>query len=322
MVYHLCFTTSVNRHSCHVFLLRLFYFKLFVSSSKMRYKSLLSRPSALPALSRTHGTCSQVPAGNATAGSRARQRRTASRQGPSRPRLLPLLPLLSHPGPCHPGAPGLAFRGPERFEAGTYQPPGGERGEEKNREQRHRPAEAPPPRRLIPLRHRRAARVMYRQSFRPPTPPYAGHGFRSPPSGGGPMPPSPRGYGSPHHTPPYMPWPGPYGSGHSPRGHGFHGGGGGGRFGSPSHGGHTPRRPHSVSPRYPAPYGSKSPAGTTLHPQQHKRSPGGFQRPYQVWGRAVRDAGLYLCTARRRGGRELLVRNRALSPQGEQAEGL
>ncbi|XP_057287614.1 M-phase-specific PLK1-interacting protein [Pezoporus wallicus] len=123
---------------------------------------------------------------------------------------------------------------------------------------------------------------MYRQSFRPPTPPYAGHGFRSPPSGGGPMPPSPRGYGSPHHTPPYMPWPGgPYGSGHSPRGHGFHGGVGGGRFGSPSHGGHTPRRPHSISPRYPAPYGTKSPAGTTLHPQQHKRSPGGFQRPYQ-----------------------------------------
>uniref|UniRef100_A0A672UB75 M-phase specific PLK1 interacting protein n=2 Tax=Strigops habroptila TaxID=2489341 RepID=A0A672UB75_STRHB len=119
---------------------------------------------------------------------------------------------------------------------------------------------------------------MYRQSFRPPTPPYAGHGFRSPPSGGGPMPPSPRGYGSPHHTPPYMPWPGPYGSGHSPRGHGFHGGG---RFGSPAQGGHTPRRPQSVSPRYPAPYGSKSPAGAALHPQQHKRSPGGFQRPYQ-----------------------------------------
>uniref|UniRef100_A0A8B9IYI9 M-phase specific PLK1 interacting protein n=1 Tax=Amazona collaria TaxID=241587 RepID=A0A8B9IYI9_9PSIT len=126
---------------------------------------------------------------------------------------------------------------------------------------------------------------MYRPSFRSPAPPYPGHGFRSPPSGGGPMSPSPRGYGSPHHTPPYMPWPGPYGSGHSPRGHGFHGGGGGGggggRFGSPSHGGHTPRRPHSVSPRYPAPYGGKSPGGATLYPQQHKRSPGGFQRPYQ-----------------------------------------
>ncbi|KAM6142484.1 M-phase-specific PLK1-interacting protein [Phoenicopterus ruber ruber] len=120
---------------------------------------------------------------------------------------------------------------------------------------------------------------MYRQSFRPPTPPYAGGGFRSPPSGVGPMPPSPQGYGSPHHTPPYGHRPGPYGSGHSPRGHSFHGGGG--RFGSPSPGGQTPRRPQSVSPRYPAPYGGKSPAGAPLHPQQHKRSPGGFQRHYQ-----------------------------------------
>ncbi|XP_076186888.1 M-phase-specific PLK1-interacting protein isoform X1 [Aptenodytes patagonicus] len=122
---------------------------------------------------------------------------------------------------------------------------------------------------------------MYRQSFRPPTPPYPGGGFRSPPSGGGPVPPSPRGYGSPHHTPPYGRRPGPYGSGHSPRGPSFHGGGGG-RFGSPSPGGQTPRRPQSVSPRYPAPYGGKSPAGAPVHPQQHKRSPGGFQRHYQV----------------------------------------
>lgn len=164
---------------------------------------------------------------------------------------------------------------------------------------------------------------MYRQSFRPPTPPYAGGGFRSPPSGGGPVPPSPRGYGSPHHTPPYGHRPGPYGSGHSPRGHGFHGGGG--RFGSPSPGGQTPRRPQSVSPRYPAPYGGKSPAGAALHPQQHKRSPGGFQRHYQVWGRAVRERGLRLRTARRgreggkEGGRELLLLllRGGLQPAGE-----
>jgi len=136
---------------------------------------------------------------------------------------------------------------------------------------------------------RRAGRAMYRQSFRPPTPPYAGGGFRSPPSGGGgPVPPSPRGYGSPHHTPPYGPWPGPYGGGLSPRGTGF---GGGGRFGSPSPGGQTPRRPQSASPRYPASRGGRSPAGAAPHPQQHKRSPGGYQRHYQVWGRAPRGQG-------------------------------
>uniref|UniRef100_A0A8C3M5W5 Uncharacterized protein n=1 Tax=Geospiza parvula TaxID=87175 RepID=A0A8C3M5W5_GEOPR len=84
---------------------------------------------------------------------------------------------------------------------------------------------------------------MYRPGFRAPTPPYAGGGFRSPPSGGGPLPPSPRGYGSPHHTPPYGHRPGPYGSGLSPRGPGFHG-----RFGSPSPGAQTPRRPQSRSP--------------------------------------------------------------------------
>lgn len=120
------------------------------------------------------------------------------------------------------------------------------------------------------------------------------------------MPPSPRGYGSPHHTPPYGHRPGPYGGGHSPRGHGFHGGGG--RFGSPSQGAHTPRRPQSVSPRYPAPYGGKSPAGAPQHPQQHKRSPGGFQRHHQVWGRAVRDTGLRLRTAGREGGAAAAVR--------------
>ncbi|XP_015710436.1 M-phase-specific PLK1-interacting protein isoform X2 [Coturnix japonica] len=120
---------------------------------------------------------------------------------------------------------------------------------------------------------------MYRQSFRPPTPPYAGGGFRSPPSGGGgPVPPSPRGYGSPRHTPPYGPWPGPYGGGLSPRDPGC---GGGGRFGSPSPGGQTPRRPQSASPRYPAARGGRSPVGAAPHLQQHKRSPGGYQRHYQ-----------------------------------------
>ncbi|XP_024065562.1 M-phase-specific PLK1-interacting protein isoform X2 [Terrapene carolina triunguis] len=123
---------------------------------------------------------------------------------------------------------------------------------------------------------------MHRQSFRPPTPPYPGGGpwgggFRSPPSGGGPMPPSPRGYGSPHHTPPYGHRP------YSPRGHNFHGGGG--RFGSPSPGGQSPRRPHSASPRYSAPYGSIPPAAAQQrpphHPQQYKSSPRGSQRYYQ-----------------------------------------
>ncbi|POI22992.1 hypothetical protein CIB84_013260 [Bambusicola thoracicus] len=102
---------------------------------------------------------------------------------------------------------------------------------------------------------------MYRQSFRPPTPPYAGGGFRSPPSGGGgPVPPSPRGYGSPYHTPPYGPWPGPYGGGLSPRGTGF---GSGGRFGSPSPGGQTPRRPQSASPRYPTSRSTSARPGAT-----------------------------------------------------------
>ncbi|KAM9165465.1 M-phase-specific PLK1-interacting protein [Pangshura tecta] len=124
---------------------------------------------------------------------------------------------------------------------------------------------------------------MHRQSFRPPTPPYPGGGpwgggFRSPPSGGGPVPPSPRGYGSPHHTPPYGHRP------YSPRGHSFHGGGGG-RFGSPSPGGQSPRGPLSASPRYSAPYGNVSPAAAQQrpphHPQQYKSSPRGSQRYYQ-----------------------------------------
>ncbi|NWH88763.1 MPLKI protein, partial [Aegithalos caudatus] len=117
---------------------------------------------------------------------------------------------------------------------------------------------------------------MYRPGFRAPTPPYAGGGFRSPPSSGGPLPPSPRGYGSPHHTPPYGHRPGPYGNGLSPRGPGFHG-----RFGSPS----------------------ASPAGAPLHPPpQHKRSPGGFQRHFQGSPRTSTPFG----TAR---GREKRVSN-------------
>ncbi|NWX84155.1 MPLKI protein, partial [Nothoprocta pentlandii] len=123
---------------------------------------------------------------------------------------------------------------------------------------------------------------MYPQGPRPATPPYAsggssgGGGFRSPPAG--PVPPSPRGYGSPHHTPPFGPRPGTYGGGGhlSPRG--FRGGG---RFGSPSPGGQTPCRPQNASPRYAVPYGGKSPAGAAQHPQQHRRSPGGYQRHHQ-----------------------------------------
>ncbi|NWS72451.1 MPLKI protein, partial [Crotophaga sulcirostris] len=124
---------------------------------------------------------------------------------------------------------------------------------------------------------------MYRPGLRPSPPPCAGGGFRSPPSGGGgPVPLSPRGYGSPRHTPPYGPRPGPYGGGRSPLGHspcGFPGGGG--RFGTPSPGGQTPRRLQNASPRYPGPYGGASPAGAAPHPLQHKRSPGGFQRHFQ-----------------------------------------
>uniref|UniRef100_A0A8D0HCH4 M-phase specific PLK1 interacting protein n=1 Tax=Sphenodon punctatus TaxID=8508 RepID=A0A8D0HCH4_SPHPU len=119
---------------------------------------------------------------------------------------------------------------------------------------------------------------MYRQSFRPPTPPYpGGGGFRSPSSDGSPMPPSPRGYGSPHHTPPFGYRPRPYG--HSPRAHGFPPGGE--RFGGPSPGSQTPRRPPSSSPRYSSPYsGGKSPAGGAQQ-HQYKLSPGGYQRHSQ-----------------------------------------
>lgn len=119
----------------------------------------------------------------------------------------------------------------------------------------------------------RPSPAMHRQSFRPPTPPYAGpagggwaggSSFRGAPGGGGPRPPSPRdGYGSPHHTPPYGPRARPYGSGHSPR----HGGSfPGARFGSPSPGG------------YPGSY-SRSPAGSQ---QQFSYSPGQQQTHPQV----------------------------------------
>ncbi|XP_062985580.1 M-phase-specific PLK1-interacting protein [Elgaria multicarinata webbii] len=130
---------------------------------------------------------------------------------------------------------------------------------------------------------------MYRQSFRPPTPPYlAGGGFRSPPCGesGGPMPGSPHGYRSPHHTPPYGQRSRPYEvSARSPR---FQlcGDGGGGRFGGPSPtAAHTPCRPHSASPRYSAPYSSggggssRSPGGAFHQQQPFKQPPsGGYQR--------------------------------------------
>lgn len=179
----------------------------------------------------------------------------------------------------------LALSATERLEAGTCRPPGGEEAGEGKREDA-----APPPlhRFRSRRRHSRPVPAMYRPGFRAPTTPFAGGGFRSPPSGGGPLPHSPRGYGSPHHTPPYGHRPGPYGGGLSPRGPGFHG-----RFGSPSPGAQTPRRPQSVSPRYPTPYGGASPAGAPLHPPpQHKRSPGGFQRHFQVWEKAGRDTGM------------------------------
>ncbi|XP_071417686.1 M-phase-specific PLK1-interacting protein [Pithys albifrons albifrons] len=107
---------------------------------------------------------------------------------------------------------------------------------------------------------------MYRPGFRAPTPPYAAGGFRSPPAGGGP---SPRGFGSPLHTPPRGPWPGL-----SPRGSP-----GPARLGSASPGPHTPRRPRGGSPRYPGPYGPA--VAGPLPPPPRRSSPGGFQRHCQ-----------------------------------------
>ncbi|KAL8165649.1 UNVERIFIED_CONTAM: hypothetical protein K2H54_050361 [Gekko kuhli] len=128
-----------------------------------------------------------------------------------------------------------------------------------------------------------AAAIMYRQSFRPPTPPsLAGGGFRSPPSGGGgPLPASPQGYRSPRHTPPYGHRSRPYGS---PAG-----------FqqssewlGSPA-AAQSPRRPHSASPRYSAPYsGGWSPGGAAHQSRPYKQPhSGGYQRYSQVWGGGV-----------------------------------
>ncbi|XP_054848062.1 M-phase-specific PLK1-interacting protein [Eublepharis macularius] len=114
---------------------------------------------------------------------------------------------------------------------------------------------------------------MYRQSFRSPTPPpLAGGGFRSPsPGGGGPFPASPQGYGSPRHTPPYAQRPRPYDSpgNFQP---------GGERLGGPA--AHTPRRPHSASPRYSSPYSGGWSPGGTLHQARPYKQPhsGGYQR--------------------------------------------
>lgn len=131
---------------------------------------------------------------------------------------------------------------------------------------------------------------MHRQSFRPLTPPYSGGGgFRSPPSGGGaPSLASPQDYHH-HHTPPGYgpPRSRPYEvPARSPR---FQQSSGG-RFGSPSPGAtHTPRRPHSASPRYSAaPYsGGRSPGGGFQQQQQQqqlfKQPPsGGYYRYSQV----------------------------------------
>ncbi|XP_053120029.1 M-phase-specific PLK1-interacting protein [Hemicordylus capensis] len=123
---------------------------------------------------------------------------------------------------------------------------------------------------------------MYRQNLRSLTPPYSGGGgFRSPPSGGGGfIPVSPQAYRSPHHTPPYGNRARPYEvPARSPRFQPC--GDGGGRFGGPSPGAaHTPRRPHSASPRYSAPYsGGRSPSGTFYQQQPFKQPPsGGYQR--------------------------------------------
>ncbi|XP_066484363.1 M-phase-specific PLK1-interacting protein [Tiliqua scincoides] len=115
---------------------------------------------------------------------------------------------------------------------------------------------------------------MYRQSFRPPTPPFSGGGgFRSPPSGaggGGPLPASPQGYRSPRHTPPFGHRARPYdASARSPR------------FGGPSPGAaHTPRRPHGASPRHAGPYGGGRSPGGAFHQQPPFKQPpsGGYQR--------------------------------------------
>ncbi|XP_060103647.1 M-phase-specific PLK1-interacting protein [Heteronotia binoei] len=116
---------------------------------------------------------------------------------------------------------------------------------------------------------------MYRQNFRPPTPPsLAGGGrFRSPPSGGGGPPPvSPQGYGSPRHTPPCGHRPRPYDSPANFQQ--------GGEWLGGTAAAHTPRRPQSASPRYSAPYsGGWSPSGAAHQSRPYKqRHSGGYQR--------------------------------------------
>ncbi|XP_077158808.1 M-phase-specific PLK1-interacting protein [Paroedura picta] len=118
---------------------------------------------------------------------------------------------------------------------------------------------------------------MYRQNMsRPPTPPSsAGGGFRSPPPGGL-LPGSPQGYRSPHHTSPYGRPSRPYDSpGSLPQG--------GEWLGGPAAAAHTPRRPLSASPRYPAPYsGGWSPGGPAHQSRPYKRPhSGGCQRHSQ-----------------------------------------
>ncbi|XP_063160234.1 M-phase-specific PLK1-interacting protein [Candoia aspera] len=116
---------------------------------------------------------------------------------------------------------------------------------------------------------------MYRQSFRPPTPPSSGgSGFLSPASGGA----SPQGYRSPTQTPPYGYSSRPYDI--SPRSPRFQPcGDGRGWFGGPA-AAHTPGRPHSASPRYLTPYsGGRSPGGAFHQQQAFKQPPsGGYQR--------------------------------------------
>ncbi|KAH0627164.1 hypothetical protein JD844_002614 [Phrynosoma platyrhinos] len=153
---------------------------------------------------------------------------------------------------------------------------------------------------------------MYRQSYWPPTPPYSAcGGFRSP-SPGGPMSASPQGPRSPRHTPPYGQRSRPYDvPSRSPR---FQDGG---RFGAPSPPGpHTPRRPHSASPRYAGPGGGGgrgsgwSPGGSggggggSQHQQPSFKQPlsGGYQRYSQGSPRTSTPFGL-------RHGREKRVPN-------------
>ncbi|XP_013926858.1 PREDICTED: M-phase-specific PLK1-interacting protein [Thamnophis sirtalis] len=116
---------------------------------------------------------------------------------------------------------------------------------------------------------------MYRQGFRPPTPPSSsGSGFLSPASGGA----SPQGYRSPRHMSPYGSRSRSYDiSPCSPR---FQTCGDGGGWFGVSAPAHPPRRPHSASPSHLAPYsGSRSPGGAFYQQQPFKQPPsGGYQR--------------------------------------------